>query len=85
MSRHAWRMSRRHVTAQVTYRAQGLIDVTLDGPDGSTSRETDRLSEGSAGAGAGIYAPDDLTVVHAEDIHPRTLVDIEEWAGQPPV
>ena len=38
-----------------------------------------------AGAGAGIYAPEDLTVVHAEDLHPRTLVDIRERAGQPPV
>ena len=145
-------MSRRHVTAQATYRAPGLIDVTVDGPDGSTSRETVAatgdvstsarrqaevawggtsidvdvrmstppwLAEGDlvrltgsavdpddgnepygqivdfmivggvlvvqAGAGAGIHAPEDLTVVHAEDIDPRTLADIKERAGQPPV
>ena len=145
-------MPRRHVTAQVTYRAPDLIDVTVDGPDGSTSSETVAatgdiassarkqaevawgstsidvdlrmstppwLAEGDlvrltgsavdpdagnepygqivgfmivggvlivqAGAGAGIYAPEDLTVVHAEDLHPKTLTDIKERAGQPPV
>ena len=38
-----------------------------------------------AGAGAGIYATEDLTVVHAEDVDAKTLVDIKERAGQPPV
>lgn len=33
-------MSRRQVTAQATYLALNLIDVTVDGPDGSTATAT---------------------------------------------
>ena len=43
------------------------------------------IVQAGAGAGAGIHAPGDLTVVHAEDLHPKTLTDIKDRAGGPPV
>jgi hypothetical protein len=33
-----------------------------------------------AGAGAGIFAPEDLTVVSPEDIDPRTVPEIQDRA-----
>jgi hypothetical protein len=37
-----------------------------------------------AGAGAGVFAPEDLLPVSANDIDPATLVEIRERAGPPP-
>ena len=144
------RMVRRQVPAQARYKAPGVIVVTVDSPDGSTSSETVAatsdmascarkqaeslwgstsldvelrptrppwLAEGDlvrlsgsavdpedgnepygqimgfmivggvlivqAGAGAGIYAPEQLTVVRPEDMDPKTLVKIKERVGEP--
>ena len=37
-----------------------------------------------AGAGAGVFAPEDLLPVSADDIDPATLEEIRERAGPPP-